>query len=213
MQSRTPGGSVVLKRASMRVYGVPEAQARPEFYRRGNRVVTHSPKTRWYRAVCWQGRTCRPSEPMDAPVSLDVELIFPRPARRKDHWKDTKPDVDNVLKGIMDALSTPRANCSDNPPRARWWREDSRICKVCISKRFAQAGEEPGAVIEAQELAAQDARRIYREARLQAKAQADAEEELYAGRREARVHQEGNLGVHERRDDADRGEAFRERVA
>lgn len=82
-------------------------------------------------------------EPMTGPVMLSVQFVFPRPKRlqrKKDPTcrirKWDKPDLDNALKAVMDALNEVV------------WKDDQAICQVSdLSKWYAAVGEEPKTVV------------------------------------------------------------------
>ena len=71
-------------------------------------------------------------------VSVDVIAAFARP---KSHWLvgglkadapelPPKADVDNVAKGILDALTT-----------SRIWHDDAQVAELRIEKKYAARGE------------------------------------------------------------------------
>ena len=101
------------------------------------RAVTHSPKSDWAQIVYGAALATRPSKPLDAPLRVFLDFIFPRPqAAKKLAWKATRPDSDNVAKAVMDALG-----------QAQWWVDDARICDLRVTKRYPQDGEFPGVMI------------------------------------------------------------------
>lgn len=76
--------------------------------------------------------------PMGGPVELTVLFVFPRPKRLI--WKKremrrefhvSKPDCDNCIKGIKDALNK------------LLWIDDSQVCDEHIFKRVAAGDEQP----------------------------------------------------------------------
>ncbi len=85
---------------------------------------------------CW-GEACS-DPPSDCPLSLSVVFVLPRPDAMR--WKTKsmprvphtkKPDVDNLLKSLLDALS------------GLAWVDDSRISSLMASKFIASADEAP----------------------------------------------------------------------
>lgn len=79
-----------------------------------------------------------PGAPLEGPVCLHLELYFPRPKRLV--WKtkpmprlphDTKPDVDNLLKAVADALT------------GVLFRDDSQIWDCRVTKTYCAGGEQP----------------------------------------------------------------------
>jgi|TARA_Y100000310_G_scaffold109308_1_gene107737 Holliday junction resolvase RusA-like endonuclease len=99
------------------VPGEPQPKERPRFVRRGNFVTTYTPKkTAEYEKRVAKYATEAGAEPH---AGVHVELIiyasFPIPKSKPKWWKlaaesglmpkTTKPDIDNVLKIVLDALN------------------------------------------------------------------------------------------------------------
>lgn len=98
--------------------GAVQAQERPRFSRVGKGVRTiDPPKSRSYKEVvklvAWQHK---PQEPILEPIRLEVDVYLMPP--KKYHTKPkqtliasgelrptTKPDIENLLKGIMDGMT------------------------------------------------------------------------------------------------------------
>lgn len=97
-----------------------------------------SPINAFRQAVFVEAINVRPAIPMDGPLRLEIDFIFPRPkscpANQVLKW--TKPDTDNLLKASMDALTN-----------ARWWIDDGRVAKIQTCKRYPFDGEHIGAAI------------------------------------------------------------------
>ena len=97
------------------IYGAPAAQARPRFangrsYRAG-RSVQWEANAAQAMATAWEA-SHGPPEGRDEPLAVSVLAVFPRPKRLV--WKrremvrlphTTKPDVDNVGKCVLDAVT------------------------------------------------------------------------------------------------------------
>lgn len=110
--------------------GLPVAQGRhrDRVVQAGGRafVQRYTPKetTRWREAVLRAARATPgyPAEPWTGAVRLSMEAFFERPLRlcrvsdpRKGPVrKNTKPDADNLVKAVMDALTPPRAKRTGN---------------------------------------------------------------------------------------------------
>ena len=62
----------------------------------------------------------------DGSVALSIEACFARPVRRVGAWKRGAPDVDNIMKIVMDGLT-----------RAGIWKNDSQVAKAMIVKFYA----------------------------------------------------------------------------
>lgn len=121
----------------IQIPGVPVGKGRPRFARRGAFVQTYSPeKTQNYEAVvrmaamdAMQGRP-----PLDVPLRVNLDIVMPVPAsfsRKKrdaaladDIRPTTKPDVDNVMKGVLDAMNS------------IVWVDDKQIVSGTFEKRY-----------------------------------------------------------------------------
>lgn len=131
---------------SFTIPGHPVAQGRPKFARMGKGVRAYDPKkSRDYKAtvqahavVAVAGR-----KPIEGPVRLVLEAYFPCPRsdyrKRKPRlarWHTKRPDIDNVVKGIKDALS------------GVVWLDDSQVCRVECVKMIAAQGEAPRVTVQ-----------------------------------------------------------------
>ena len=112
------------------VYGSPVAQGRPRFVRRGNFVGTYDPANSrdWKRTVQSQLLTALDDKPEihEGALSLQLHFYLPRPKslpkRAKDHIK--KPDVDNLAKGVKDAM------------KGIVYRDDSQVVELLVRKEY-----------------------------------------------------------------------------
>lgn len=118
--------------------GTPVGKGRPKFARRGNFVTTYTPeKTASYENLVkvkaeevMQGRPV-----IDGAVFVSICLYVTPPAswsQKKQRaalagevFPTSKPDIDNVLKGIMDA-------CNEIV-----WKDDKQAVDVVMRKRYA----------------------------------------------------------------------------
>jgi Holliday junction resolvase RusA-like endonuclease len=120
------------------VDGQPVAKGRPRFARVGKGVRTYTPaKTASYeQQVSWAAKVAmRGTAPMSGPLELSVSLYMQIPAsfskaKRAQAIADTlrpttKPDLDNVVKGIKDA-------CNNIV-----WGDDSQVVRIVASKHYA----------------------------------------------------------------------------
>lgn len=121
----------------LKIVGIPEPQARPRTFSRGGRIVTFSPKSNWYQIVYAGALEKRPKAPILGPIDLQARFWFPRPksAKKDAFWKISRPDLDNLLKAIKDALT-----------EAQWWVDDSQVSRIMMEKRYVDGGygKEPG---------------------------------------------------------------------
>lgn len=118
--------------------GTPVAKGRPRFARRGNFVTTYTPeKTASYEnLVKVKAEIAMAGRPViDGPVGVVIALRIAPPAswsQKKQRaalageiMPTSKPDVDNVIKGIFDA-------CNEIV-----WKDDKQACDVTVTKRYS----------------------------------------------------------------------------
>lgn len=127
--------------------GVPVGKGRPKFARRGNFVTAYTPeKTASYEnlvkmaaAEAMAGRDI-----LSGAVSVGIHLFVTPPAswsQKKQNqaiagqgiYPTSKPDVDNVIKGIFDAMNE------------IVWKDDKQVVDVVVSKRYCTSAR---AVVE-----------------------------------------------------------------
>ena len=88
------------------IHGKPVGKARPRFSRRGNKVVTFTPKeTQIYEQnvkslaqVAMLGKAM-----LEGPVKVTITAYFAH--KKKTGWHISRPDIDNVVKAILDGLN------------------------------------------------------------------------------------------------------------
>lgn len=99
------------------VPGQPVGQGRPRFARRGKYVATYDPKkSRNYKSLvtmCCQ--RAYSGKPIDCPTEVHISAYFEVPKsyskkRREEclighEFPTKKPDIDNIIKGILDAMN------------------------------------------------------------------------------------------------------------
>lgn len=74
------------------------------------------------------------AKPIKGPVYLYVIFVMPRPSKGKTPtrlWHASKPDLDNLVKAVQDAL------------KGVAWKDDTQVCCASISKVYAASDEEP----------------------------------------------------------------------
>jgi len=88
------------------IHGKPVGKARPRFSRRGNKVVTFTPReTQIYEQnvkslaqVAMLGKVM-----LEGPVKVTITAYFAH--KKKTGWHISRPDIDNVVKAILDGLN------------------------------------------------------------------------------------------------------------
>ena len=144
------------------VEGLPKGQPRPRARRFGNHISMYDPGTAddWVdsiRAIVSSHVDIdqRWSVPMllhkgaNNALSLTMHFVFPRPkshfrsGKYSDLLKDSapvthtcKPDLDNAIKLVADALGTPK--------RPLIYKDDACVVSIIASKRWAKPGEAAG---------------------------------------------------------------------
>ena len=88
------------------------------------------------RAVTQEATKNRPSEPIDAPVSVYMDFYLPKPKRPRYDVPAVKPDVDKLARSILDALEA-----------AGILTNDSRVTHLKAIKHYASDVTPPGADI------------------------------------------------------------------
>tara|TARA_R110002020_G_scaffold419630_1_gene628776 strand:- start:332 stop:769 length:438 start_codon:yes stop_codon:yes gene_type:complete len=101
------------------------------------RAYTPKEQVKWEQQFALFAAEHRPREPLEGPIALYVTATFPRPKRlrRKKDEKERpgrlfhfqKPDADNVLKSVCDALND-----------TGWWRDDAQIAFTNVTKYFEE---------------------------------------------------------------------------
>lgn len=124
------------------VHGNPKPQARPRAVRRGRFVTIYSPKSDWYKQVVKETSLNRPEMPLSAALRVEMEFRMPRPksARKTQFWAIKRPDLDNLAKAVMDAMT-----------EAGWWKDDSLIVVLNTKKYLAHSEEKPGVYVSVME--------------------------------------------------------------
>ena len=120
----------------------PVAQPRVKAASRGGHSMVYTPRGKvdtFKAAAQFAARSAYQGKPMDCPLRVDVEFVFPRPKSilwktkpmpRLRHCK--KPDTDNLQKALFDALNE------------LIWRDDALICDGRSQKFIAAGDEQPG---------------------------------------------------------------------
>lgn len=110
----------------------PVAKARPRFTRNGR---TYTPKStrQAEESLAYIARLVRQlSHPWEGEVSLQIQVYLTRPKSSKRPSPTVKPDLDNYIKLVCDALN------------GIVWRDDSQVTQVSASKTYCEPhSEEP----------------------------------------------------------------------
>lgn len=140
---------------SFRVNGLPGAQGSKKISRWGA-MIESSPRVHpWRQDVKFAAQNTYKGDPLDLPVQVQIEFIFPRP---KSHYgtgknamtlKNNAPlhltnktmgDIDKLARSTLDALSKTSGG--------KILEDDSQVVSLCADKRYAISKHElPGAYI------------------------------------------------------------------
>lgn len=120
------------------IAGTPKAQPRVRAFRRGRHASVYTPDTAdaWKAAVRAAVLERASGATLFAgPVGLRLQFVLPRPKRLKGTFVPhaSKPDVDNLCKAVMDALS----DCDV-------WGDDAQVAELHASKQYADEGGDCG---------------------------------------------------------------------
>jgi Holliday junction resolvase RusA-like endonuclease len=142
---------------SFRVPVVPVPQPRPRAMIQAGHVHIHTPTTRktsdgrrvstgiveFKTAIARAAEAAYKGPPLDGPLDLQLVFLLPRPKSMvwktrpmPRAWHQAKPDLDNLVKAVKDAL------------KGLTWRDDSQIGRVVAVKWYASIDEPPGVEVE-----------------------------------------------------------------
>lgn len=140
-------------RARFFVQGEPKAQPRPKARRVKNFVQIYTPTTakEWKQAIV---KACLQNAPkcvLTSPIRLSIVFYMPRPKSdfksngqlksNAQTYHTKKPDIDNLAKAVMDAISDSGVI----------WHDDKQVCSIGCYKVYGYP-EELGAEIKIQEV-------------------------------------------------------------
>lgn len=148
---------------TLHVSGEPVAQPRPKarampLYTNGRPVIKNGKQVwtarvynptdadPWKAEIARHAKASLPPAPIVGPITVSAHFFMPRPpshftskgalTRSAPREHRQTPDIDNLLKAVMDALTD-----------VGLWCNDSHVCRLRdVSKRWAQ--KTPGVVIE-----------------------------------------------------------------
>lgn len=125
---------------------IPTAKGRPRAFVRNGHARAYTPaKTdqaeRDFIALADQHA---PAAPLEGPLELKIEFRMPIPPswsgkrQRLALWHISRPDLDNLVKLVTDALGR----------SGRWWRDDAQLARIIAAKVYSSAGAEIAIGIE-----------------------------------------------------------------
>ncbi len=129
------------------VHAIPIAQPRQRVAVRGKHAVTYTPARHpvnaFKAAVQLAHAEVANGKPLEGPLEVRAVFVMPRPASliRKTKpnprvHRPVKPDVDNLIKSLLDGLN------------GLAWRDDAQVCRVYAERVTASSGEAPHVDVE-----------------------------------------------------------------
>ncbi len=130
--------------------GEPKGQPRPRAFGRGKMIRVYDPGTAegWKNQIAVAAKEHIPASPLAGPLYVRLEFYFPRP---RGHYRSgkfantlkesapayqtSKPDIDNAIKAVLDALTI-----------LRFWNDDSQVCDTRCRKLYDD-GRGPGCIV------------------------------------------------------------------
>ena len=101
----------------------------------GFRVYRNKDGMLYRRNLVLAANKFSPKEAFTGPIRVDVTFVLRRPNSKKKGQRvhaPVRPDRDNLLKPLFDALTT-----------AAWWVDDAQICEGETTKVYGATGEAP----------------------------------------------------------------------
>lgn len=118
------------------VPGIPKAKGRPRMTRKGH-VYTPAETVSFENLVKVCAREAGIEYAFEGPVSMTLTFVWPaKKLKRKGdpvgrQWKGTRPDLDNCIKAVCDALN------------GTAYLDDGQVVCVIAEKQYAAQGEAP----------------------------------------------------------------------
>jgi Holliday junction resolvase RusA-like endonuclease len=116
------------------VKGEPVAMGRPRFTRNG-RVYTPKKTEEAVNHIASVAAEMIPYRDCEEMFDISIQFRFKRPKRLKEGTavrKATKPDIDNLIKTVLDGIN-----------RSGIWTDDNQVVSIRASKFYCASDEEP----------------------------------------------------------------------
>ena len=110
---------------------------RPKSTQTGSVVTVNGRSFPIRRGTAWSSlcglvaRQYAPQTPLSGPVRCALMFYMPMPKKLKRAWPTTRPDADNLLKGLLDSWN------------GILWDDDSQVVELVLRKVYAREGR-PG---------------------------------------------------------------------
>lgn len=135
----------------------PVSKTRPRFSTQGGwaRAITTKKVRHFENEFRRLSKKYRPKIPWTGPIHLIVKFYVPFPQKPKNKdWPTQRPDLDNYLKAVMDAMSPVDQRVSGKTIRTElgFWDDDSQVCQIETWKMYSYLDKEPHIRIQLQTL-------------------------------------------------------------
>lgn len=123
------------------VAGIPKAQPRVKAFVRGGHAGVYTPDgaETWKQEVRRQAVANALESILTGPIRVELDFFLPRPKAhlKKDGfpkpktpvWHCKKPDLDNLIKAVTDAITDTQLV----------WLDDSQICEITATKTYSMS--------------------------------------------------------------------------
>jgi Holliday junction resolvase RusA-like endonuclease len=78
--------------------------------------------------------------PLEGPLAVSLEFVFACKSKRERKPKATRPDSDNLAKGLLDSLN------------GLLYLDDGQVCDLHVTKWHAKGDEQPHVTVEVRRL-------------------------------------------------------------
>lgn len=127
------------------VEGIPAPQPRPRVCKNGhayNPDTADAWKNSIMQAVFAHAVKTGCDTRLEGPVYVKMLFVLPRPKRRKhDLFSDVRPDLDNYVKAVLDALTDIKV-----------WNDDGQVAQFFAEKAYVSCGGASGMYLTIKEI-------------------------------------------------------------
>jgi len=120
----------------------PVAKARARVTSRG--AFTPAATARFERDLKILARVRAPAQPFKTPLRIAICFFLSKPKRSKFHVPGVRPDLDNYIKAVMDAMN------------GIVWMDDGQICEITAGKYYCESDAPTRIVLKVSEMKTDD---------------------------------------------------------
>lgn len=119
------------------VEGIPIPQGSKTLARRGGKVWMRDANANTLHA--WRHKVACEADrgvEFDAPVEVSLRFILPKPKRPRWVVPAVKPDIDKLVRAVLDGLVA-----------GGLLADDSRVVRLATDKKYVEPGQNPGVIV------------------------------------------------------------------